>query len=230
MAFRDRADAGRRLAGLLLPYREETCRVLGLSRGGVRVAFEVSRALNARLDVWVARRVTAPGRPALGVGGVAEGGGVVLDAGLLREAGLSSEEVVPAAEVAAEEVRAEVLRLRGGASLPTVGGCTVVLVDDGVMTGLTALAALRALRQMAPSRRLVFATPVASQVGLARLRGEADEVVCVERVPGLRALSERYEDFRPVPDVEVLRLLERARKPASSREVLEATDTGGWWM
>ncbi|XXF77816.1 phosphoribosyltransferase family protein [Myxococcaceae bacterium GXIMD 01537] len=230
MVFRDRADAGRRLAGLLLPYRSELCRVLGISRGGVRVAFEVHRALDARLDVWVARRVLAPGRPELSVGAVAEGGGVVLDTDLLRVTGLSHVEVMEQADSDAAEVRAEVQRLRGGLPPPNVRNCTVIVVDDGVLTGMTASAALRSLRESQSPRRLVFATPVASVAGLARVRREADEVRCLEEIPGLRTLGERYEDFRPLPDVEVMQLLQRGHEPVSSREVIDSTDTGGRWM
>lgn len=229
MRFRDRAEAGRQLATMLLPYRGESCLVLGMARGGVRVGFEVSRALSARLEVWVARRVVAPRRPDLVVGGVAEGGTVLLDAEAIREAGLTEGRVTRWAEDAAAEVRGEVERLRAGRPLPDVAGCTVILVDDVALSGTTARVALRSLRQ-ARARRLIFATPVASERAMERLRGEADAVSCLEVVPGLRSVSERYADFRPVPDIEVLQLLQRGREPPSSREVIEAADTGGMWI
>lgn len=229
MRFRDRAEAGRQLATALLPYRGESCVVLGMARGGVRVGFEVSRALSARLEVWVARRIVAPRRPDLVVGGVAEGGTVLLDVEALREARLPESMVTRWAEDMATEVRDEVERLRDGRPLPDVRGCTVLLVDDVALTGTTARVALRSLRQAGP-RRLVFATPVASTAAMERLRREADAVSCLSLVPGLRRVSEGYTDFRPVPEIEVLQLLQRGREPPSSREVIEATDTGGVWI
>lgn len=229
MRFRDRADAGRQLATRLLPYRGESCRVFGVARGGVRVGLEVSRALGTRLEVWVARRVTAPGRPALVVGGVAEGGAVLLDPESIEMAGLAQQEVIIQAQAETEEVRAEVARLRGGLPLPNVRGSTVLLVDDVALTGTTARVAVRSLR-MVGARRVIFATPVASSHALARLRAEADVVVCVEEVPGLRSVAEWYEDFRPVTELEVTQLLERGRETPTSREAIESTDTGGRWM
>lgn len=229
MRFRDRAEAGRQLATALLPYRGQTSLVLGLARGGVRVGFEVSRALSARLEVWVARRIVAPRRPDLVVGGVAEGGTVLLDVETLRGARLPESMVTRWAEDAAAEVRDEVDRLRDGRPLPNVRGCSVILVDDVALTGTTARVALRSLRQAGP-RRLIFATPVASTRALELLRREADTVSCLEMVPGLRSASEWYADFRPVPDIEVLQLLQRGREAPSSREVIEAADTGGVWI
>lgn len=229
MRFRDRADAGRQLATRLLPYRGESCRVFGMARGGVRVGLEVSRALGTRLEVWVARKVTAPGRPGLVVGGVAEFGAMLLEPETIEMAGLAQQEVVIQAQSEAAEVRAEVARLRGGLPLPNVRGCTVLLVDDVALTGTTARVAVRSLRMMG-ARRVIFATPVASSYALARLRAEADAVVCVEEVPGLRSVDEWYEDFRPLPDIEVAQLLERGREPPTSREAIESTDTGGMWI
>jgi predicted phosphoribosyltransferase len=229
MRFRDRAEAGRQLASVLLPYRGESLRVLGMARGGVRVGIEVSRALSARLEVWVARRIVAPRRPDLVVGGVAEGGAVLLDVETLRAARLPEGMVARWAEEVATEVRDEVERLRDGRPPPDVRGCTVILVDDVALTGTTARVALRSLRQAGP-RRLIFAAPVASTTAMERLRREADAVSCLELVPGLRLVSEAYADARPVPELEVLQLLQRGREPPSSREVIESADTGGVWI
>lgn len=229
MRFRDRADAGRQLASLLLPYREEAFLVLGVARGGLRVGLEVSRALGTRLEVWVARRLIAPGRPELVVGGVAEGGTVVWDADAMRLAGLPEEEARLMAEDEAREVDAEVERLRDRRPLPDVHGCTLVLVDDVALTGTTGRVALHSLRRLRP-RRLIFAAPVAASRAMGRLREAADAVHVVEEVPALRSASEWYEDFRPVPDIEALELLRRGREPPTSRETIEATDVGGLWI
>ncbi|WP_284663111.1 phosphoribosyltransferase family protein [Myxococcus sp. SDU36] len=227
MRFRDRADAGRRLAARLLPYRGGEVRVLGLARGGLRVAYEVAHALDAPLDVWVSRRMDVPGRmPVLGA--VSEGGGIYLDPDALRDLGLSEVEARSRARAEASEVDTQVQRLRG-TSEPSLSGATVLLVDDGLVSGATAVAALQVLRRRHPAR-LVLGVPVGTPHGLARARPEADAVHCLEVLPAMRDASEAYDDFRPLPDVELRQLLVRAREPAQPRELLESTDLGGFWM
>ncbi|ATB51195.1 phosphoribosyltransferase [Corallococcus macrosporus] len=227
MRFRDRADAGRRLAARLLPYRGGEVRVLGLARGGLRVAYEVAHALEAPLDVWVSRRIDVPGRlPVLGA--VSEGGGISLDRDALQALGLAEVEARSLARAEASEVDNQVQRLRG-TSEPAVGGCTVLLVDDGLVSGATALAALQTLRRRRPAR-LVLGVPVGTPHGLDRVRPAADAVHCLEVLPAMRDVAEAYDDFRPLPDVELRQLLVRAREPVQPREVLESTDLGGFWM
>ncbi|WP_408888741.1 phosphoribosyltransferase [Myxococcus faecalis] len=228
MRFRDRADAGRRLAATLLPYRGSNVRVLGLARGGVRVAYEVARALEVPLDIWVSRRLSIPGR-VMTLGAVSENGARFLLSDSLRLMPMPRAEVDALVSDEAAEVEAQVRRLRGRAQ-PELGGCTVILVDDGVLTGATAAAALVALRELHPAR-LVMATPVASPRGLEVVRAEADQVSCVETEPGLRTVAEAYDDFRAFPDVELQSLVERSRQPPwRSRSVLESADPGGSWM
>ncbi|WP_240359271.1 phosphoribosyltransferase [Pyxidicoccus trucidator] len=225
MRFRDRADAGRQLATRLLPYRSTGVRVLGLARGGLRVAFEVARALEAPLDVWVARRVGIPGRMTT-LGAVSEGGGLYLDPEALQL--VPEVELRSMAREEAVELEEQVQRLRGRPT-PDLGGCLVLLVDDGLVTGSTAAAALQALRRQRPGR-LVLGAGVATPHALDVVRGLADAVHCVSTQEGLRTVSEAYDDFRPLPDADVRQLLERAREPGLPREVLESTDTGGFWM
>ncbi len=227
MRFRDRADAGRRLATRLLPYRGESVRVLGLARGGLRVAYEVAHALEAPLDVWVSRRIDVPGRMTV-LGAVSEGGGIYLDRDALQGLGLPEVEARSLARAEASEVDSQVQRLRGTPE-PVLGGCTVLLVDDGLVSGATALAALQTLRKQHPAR-LVLGVPVGTLHGLARVRSAADSVQCVEVLPAMRTVGEAYDDFRPLPDVELRQLLARAREPVQPREVLESTDLSGFWM
>jgi len=227
MRFRDRADAGRRLAARLLPYRGESVLVLGVARGGLRVAYEVAHALEAPLDVWVSRRIDGRGRK-VALGAVSEGGGIYLDLEALREVGMPEVEARSLAQAEAREVDDRVQRLRGTPE-PAVGGCTVLLVDDGLVSGVTALAALQTLRRQRPAR-LVLGVPVGTPRGLARVRPAADGVQCVEVLPGMRTVAEAYDDFRPLPDAELRQLLVRAREPEQPREVLESTDRGGFWM
>lgn len=227
MRFRDRADAGRRLAGMLLPYRGEDVSVLGVARGGLRVAFEVARALEAPLDVWVALRVGVPSQTG-SVGAVSEGGGLYLDRDALRLLSIPELEIQNLAADEAFEVNREVQRLRAR-PLPEVPHHTVLLVDDGAVTGVTLCASLRALRHRMP-RRLVVGVPVSTPRALERVRAEADVVHCLEVMPALTTVAEAYDDFRAIPDVEVQRLLEIARQPWPSRSVLESTDLGGYWF
>jgi putative phosphoribosyl transferase len=209
--FKDRMHAGRELAKRLAPYRDQSPIVLGLIRGGVPVAFEVARALEAPLDVWVARKLGAPIQPELGMGAVSEGGEVFIEGHIVREVGATDAEVqeVVARKTAEVEERCE--RFRRGREAPDVSGKTVVLVDDGVATGGTARAALRALRRRGP-RRLVLAVPVGSADTLESLASEADEIVCVSSQPQLYAVGLWYEDFGHVDDEDVVALLDLAQR------------------
>ncbi len=211
MYFRDRVDAGRKLALALRGHRREAPIVLGLPRGGVPVASEVARALAAPLDVWVVRKVGAPGHEELGLGAVAEGGETYLNEDLLAELGVSAEEAAAIVARKAAEVERRVLRFRGGRPPPELAGRTVVVVDDGIATGGTVRAALRAIRRRRPAR-LVLAVPVASASALDELRPEVDEVVCLDADPYLAAIGAYYEDFHQTTDEEVVDLLDEARR------------------
>jgi putative phosphoribosyl transferase len=238
MLFRDRADAGRRLAFATRRHRDEAPVILALPRGGVPVAYEVARALSAPLDVWVVRKIGAPGHEELGLGAVAEGGETYLNEELMGELGLSLDDIADVVAHKTAEVNERVQRFRRGRPPPEIEGRTVILVDDGIATGGTVRAALRAIRRQRP-RRLVLAVPVAAGSTLASLRPEADEVICLEEDPYLAAIGAYYEDFRQTPDAEVSALLERARRslapeadprppPAARREELPVDiDAGG---
>ena len=178
--FRDRADAGRQLADQLPADLNEPL-VLALPRGGVPVAKAVAARLGAPLEVLVARKIGAPGHQELGIGAIAEGGAVV-GSDLVRVLGLSDARVRAAGRARARRARRRVDRYREGRPLPSVAGRDVVLVDDGLATGVTAEAALLAVRGRQP-RRLVLAVPVCSPDTAHRLVPPADEVVCV-RAPG----------------------------------------------
>ncbi len=214
--FVDRRDAGRQLAQALIHHAGTNALVLGLPRGGVPVADEVARALGATLDVWVVRKLGVPAEPELGMGAIAEGPAVFLDRELVSELGIPSSQVMVAARGALQELGRLVDLLRGDRPPPDVIGQRVILVDDGVATGATMRAAVRAIRRHQPAW-LVIAIPVAAPDTVAELRREVDEVVCLHQPRDLRAVGAWYEDFRQVSTEEVGRILRRAA--AGSRDV-----------
>jgi putative phosphoribosyl transferase len=206
MRFRDREEAGRRLADVLGRYRDDQPIVLALPRGGVPVAAPIAAALGAPLEVFVARKVGAPDQPELGIGAVAEGGIRWRSEDALDMLGISDDQFDLLAEREEAELRRRVERYRGPRPFPNLGGRTAILVDDGLATGGTARAALRAIRRLVPAR-LVMAVPVGPPPTLRGLRLEADDVVCLLTPEPFAAVGYWYRDFHPVSDGEVLSLL-----------------------
>lgn len=204
--FRDRQDAGRKLAALLEHLHEERPLVVGIPRGGVPVAAEVARALGAPLDVAVVRKIGAPQNPEFAIGALAEGGVHVLSERVVHALGLSDAELEALITRVDRELEARQRRYRGAREAVELTGRTAILVDDGLATGSSALAAVRSLRKRGAAR-VILAVPVAAPQSLAALRAEADEVVCVEAPAELWAVGYWYEDFRPTSDGEVAALL-----------------------
>jgi putative phosphoribosyl transferase len=208
MPFRDRREAGRRLAERLSGLRASSPLVLGLPRGGVPVAFEVANALGAPLDVLVVRKLGVPFQPELGMGAVGEDGVRVLNPDVLRQAGVTETQLaaVEARERAQVEERA--VRLRRGRPAVPLQGRTVVIVDDGLATGGTARAAVQVARARGADR-VILAVPVAPPETVAALRRDADDVVAVETPEPFFAIGGWYTDFSPTSDDEVVQLLAR---------------------
>lgn len=204
--FADRRTAGRQLAQALIHHAGTQPIVLGLPRGGVVVADEVARVLGGTLDVWVVRKLGAPYQPELGMGAIAEGPAVVLDRQIVRHVCTSLEELYDVARREMAEVSRRVTRFRGDRPAPALEGRTVIIVDDGIATGGTVRAAIRAIRKRRPAR-LVVATPVASPDIVESLSREVDEVVCLYEPEPMYAIGLWYEDFRQVSDEEVVRIL-----------------------
>jgi len=211
MIFRDRKDAGTRLAGELLRRNLHDPVVLALPRGGVPVGFEVARSLGAPLDLVLVRKIGAPLQPELAVGAVVDGEqmDVVLNEDIVELLSLSEESIREEAAREVEEIERRRRLYLGDRERVSVEGRTAVVVDDGIATGATVRAALRAVRRRRP-RRLVLAVPVAPPDTLASLGAEVDEVVCLSTPASFGAVGEFYEDFTQVPDDEVCDLLSRA--------------------
>jgi putative phosphoribosyl transferase len=211
--FRNRRDAGRRLAVALAPYRESRPIVLALPRGGVPVGFEVAKALAAPLDVLLVRKIGAPGHEELGLGAVVDGHHpqLVLNEDVVRAV------APPPGYIEAEKQRqlAEIERRRrhyiGDRSPVAVEGRIVIVVDDGIATGATVKAALRGLAGNRRAR-LVLAVPVAPADTVEELSAECDELVCLATPDPFYAVGPHYGDFRQTEDAEVVRLLAEARQ------------------
>jgi len=211
MAFRDRADAGRRLAELLAGRRlgDGDVVVLGLPRGGVPVAFEVARALGAPLDVMVVRKLGVPFQPELAMGAIGEGGVRIVNDDVLRMAGVGEAELAAVERRERAELERRASRYRRDRLPVALEGRTAVVVDDGIATGSTARAACLVARAHGAAR-VVLAVPVASPASITELADVADEVLCLEAPEWFYAVGEWYRDFSQTSDDEVVALLDRA--------------------
>jgi len=207
MVFADRRDAGRRLGAALTSFAEESPIVFGLARGGVPVGAEVAAALGAPLEVLVVRKLGAPRQPELAVGAIAEDGTAVVDVGMARRVGMSQEKLDRAVARETSEVQRRVERYRSGRPRLDARDRTVIVVDDGLATGLTDLVAVRFLRGCG-AYRVVVAVPVGSRQAVALLEQEADEVACLSTPDELQSVGQWYRDFSPTSDEEVLEALE----------------------
>jgi putative phosphoribosyl transferase len=204
--FRDRTDAGRRLAAGLRHLRGENVVVLGLPRGGVPVAAEVARALDAPLDVVVVRKLGVPGRPELAMGAVGEGGALVVNETVVRGLGIGEREFAEVERRERAEVERRALQLRGDRPRLPRGGRTALVVDDGIATGSTARVACQVVRAQGAAR-VVLAAPVCPPDTARMLRHEVDELVCQEMPRSFVAVGQCYADFGPTSDGEVAALL-----------------------
>jgi predicted phosphoribosyltransferase len=206
----DRTEAGRRLAAKLLRHGERNPVLLALPRGGVPVAAEIAAALAAPLDLILVRKIGVPFQPELAMGAVVDGDPpiVVRNEDVIALAGIDE----PAFQAVRDRELAEIARRRdrylGGRPRAAIAGHTAIVVDDGIATGATTRAALRATRLRGPAR-LILAVPVAPVASLEELRDEADEIVCLETPEDFRAIGVHYRNFRQVSDDEVIALLAR---------------------
>ncbi|GEL18811.1 phosphoribosyltransferase family protein [Pseudonocardia asaccharolytica] len=211
MPFNDRVDAGRRLAKQVQRLRGEKVVVLGLPRGGLPVAFEVAHGLRAPLDVIVVRKLGVPFQPELAMGAIGEGGVLVRNERVLRMARIGDAELAEVEGQERAELERRARRFRGDRPRLALAGRTVIVVDDGVATGSTASAACRVVKAQG-SARVVLAVPVCARESAARLRGEVDELVCLETPASFGAVGQFYEHFGQTSDDEVVELLRRSEQ------------------
>jgi putative phosphoribosyl transferase len=209
MYFKNRVDAGQILAKKLANYADQKPIVLGLPRGGVPVAFEVAKALNAPLDVYIVRKLGVPGQEELAMGAIASGNVRVLNRPVIEDLLISDEAIETETRKEQEELKRRELLYRGGRPPLSVTNRTILLVDDGIATGSTIKAAIAALKKE-NAGRIVVAVPVAPASTIDELRMEVDEVVCVSTPELFFAISGWYYEFPQTTDEEVRDLLKKA--------------------
>jgi len=218
--FRDRIEAGQVLAQRLKGViRDSNPIVLALPRGGVPVGFEVAKALHSDLDIFLVRKLGVPGHEELAIGAIASGGIRVLNQTLIRELGLTSLVIDSITARERREIERRERLYREHRPPLAVGDRTVILVDDGLATGATMLAAARALRIQRP-KRIIVAVPVASREACDEFRRHVDETVCAETPEPFYSVGSWYEDFSQTSDAEVRELLERAAHERVPKEEL----------
>lgn len=210
MPFDNRTEAGRQLAAALDRYRDQDPVILALPRGGVPVAAEVAQALEAPLDLIMVRKIGVPVQPELAMGAVVDGPQpvVVRNEDVIANSGISEGAFDVAYQKELAEIESRRQRFLGGRTPADVAGCTAIVIDDGVATGATTRAALKALRQRGP-KSVVLAVPVAPTASLPELRQDADEVVCLEDHEWFGAIGMYYDDFSQLSDQEVVEILAR---------------------
>jgi putative phosphoribosyl transferase len=208
MPFRDRAEAGRRLAKSLVGYTKNKPIILAFVRGGAPVAAEIARSLDAPLDIILVRKIGVPFQPELAMGAVVDGStpSTVRNDDVIRAAGISEADFDAIRDRELVEIHRRRQRYMGGRAHLNLTGRFVIVVDDGVATGATTRAALRAVRKKNPAK-LILAVPVASREALRDLRGEADAIVCLEDHEFFGSIGAYYDDFRQCSDGEVIDIL-----------------------
>jgi len=205
--FRNRREAGRALAEELTSYRgKDNLLVLGLARGGVPVAREIASALGATLDVFLVRKLGVPGWSELAMGALASGGGVVMNDDVISSLHITDEQVREVIDSETTELARREKAYRGGRPAADPRGKIVILVDDGIATGASMMAAVRAVRAAGP-QSIVVAVPVGPESACRELAREADDVVCATMPPAFHAVGQAYDDFHQVSDDEVRELL-----------------------
>jgi predicted phosphoribosyltransferase len=220
MPFKDRSDAGRKLAAALVKYRDQLPVILALPRGGVLVAAEIAAALDAPLDLILVRKIGVPFQPELAMGAVVNGDApvIVRNEYVIQLAGIDEAEFKAVCDSELAEIERRRREYLAGRDRVDIAGRAAIVVDDGIATGATTRAALRATRSRGP-KQLVLAIPVAPTESLAEMREEADEVVCLEDHEPFGAIGYYYRNFQQVTDAEVIELLKKYPPKPKERQL-----------
>lgn len=215
--FEDRLDAGKKLAEKLKDFRDKNIIILAIPRGGVVVGSQVARSLNAPLDVIIARKLGYTYQPELGIGAISENGAIFLDKENIGELDVSDEELERIKNKEEEELRRRIQIYRKGRSLPKLKGKTVILVDDGLATGVSAKAAISAIKKEG-AEKITLAIPVCSTQTAKEIREKVDSLTCVLSTNHLQSVGGYYKNFEQVSDQKVLEILSgfNARRKKSS--------------
>ncbi|MFB0561896.1 MAG: phosphoribosyltransferase [Candidatus Lokiarchaeia archaeon] len=208
--FRDRVDAGKKLAKELLVYKESNPVVLAIPRGGVVVAYEVAKELGAPLDIVVPRKIPAPYNPELGIGAVTQDGTVIIDQQIKDYLSVSDEYIQEEAERQIKEIERRMKAYRGDRGPISLKDRVVILVDDGIATGVTMRAAIRSIRKQNP-KKIIVAVPVGPPGTIKKIEEEADEVVSLITYEPFEAVGQFYADFSQTTDSEVITLLQKTK-------------------
>jgi putative phosphoribosyl transferase len=207
--FRDRVDAGKKLAKELLEYKESNPVVLAIPRGGVVVGYEAAKELAAPLDIVVPRKIPAPYNPELGIGAVAQDGTIIIDSEIKKYVSFSDEYVQEEAKRQIKEIERRTKAYRRDRESISIKNRVIILVDDGLATGVTMRAAIRSIRKQNP-KKIVVAVPVGPPGTVKKIKEEADEVISLITFEPFEAVGQFYSDFSQTSDDEVIEILQKA--------------------
>lgn len=208
MIFKNRSSAGKKLAKKLKKYQQENVIVLALPRGGVPVGYEIAKLLASPFNVIVSRKIGAPQNPELGIGAISENNVSLMNKRIASLLNISQNQVENIIKKEKKELSRRIRLYRNNQSLPDLSGKTVILVDDGLATGVTAKAAIESIKKLKPEK-IVFAAPVCARESVKQLSPDADQIVCLYTPSALQAIGIYYKNFQQVTDQEVVRLINK---------------------
>jgi len=210
--FKNRHDAGKRLADKLKKYKEKKdVVVLALPRGGIVIGYEIAKKLNLKLDIILVQKIGAPNNPELGIGALSEGGVSYLEKNIIKHLGLKKEDVKKAKEIAYFKLKIRISKYRINRPLLSLKGKIIILVDDGLATGVTAQAAIKFIKKHNP-KKIIFASPVSSYESLETIKKKISETVSLLSPYDLFSIGYYYNDFNQVEDKQVLDMLNDVNK------------------
>ncbi len=212
MIYKDRTEAGQKLAKELEKYKDKNVIVFAIPNGGVPVGFEIAKKLECSLDVMIVRKILYPWTTEAGFGAVDPEGGVILEKGILTQLGITKRIIDAQVEKAKQQLKGKIKKFRKEKTYPELRGKTAILVDDGLATGYSMLVSLRFLKKKKPDK-IIVAVPTASQGAYEKIKKETDEIVCPDVRSGFPfAVADAYKKWHDVPDEEVLEYLKRVKK------------------